>query len=106
LEVLARSPEESWNLCAPLNPFLRTWKTRSAAGRLKVTAWPRTASKRLGSSAYAARFEEIARSRPHRVDNKAASLAAQEEFIRARSASSRLFPLLWAPRKRFVNADA
>ncbi len=98
LEVLACSPGESWNLCAPLNPFLQTWKARSAAGRLKVTAWPRTASKWLGSPAYAARFEKIVRGRPHRAAGKAASLAAQEEFVRARLASSRLFPLLWAPR--------
>lgn len=98
LEVLARSPEETWNLCAPLNPFLRTWKARSAAGGLKVTAWPHTASKSLGGPAYAARFEEIARARPRRTDGRTASLATQEEFLRARLASSRLFPLLWAPR--------
>ena len=96
LEALGRPSAESWELCAPLNPFLRTWRKRSAAGCLRVTSWPRDASRLMGGEAYAARFEEIVRATPC-PGNVAASLAAQEAFIRARIDASHQFPLLWSP---------
>ena len=96
LEVLCHRAEDSWNLCAPLNPFLQTWKTRAAAGRLQATPWPRGASKRLGGPAYAERFAELLNNIPLRAAKPGASLAAQEEFIRERLDAAHLFPLLWA----------
>jgi hypothetical protein len=97
LEVLGYSPKESWKLCAPLNPFLHVWKQRAATGRLQVTPWPRSATKRLGGAAYAKRFEEMVHGDTQDAGKPAASLAAQAEFIRARLDSAHLFPLLWAP---------
>jgi hypothetical protein len=97
LEALGHSPEESWNLCAPLNPFLHGWKQRAATGRLQVSPWPRSAAKRLGGTAYAKCFEQMIRRATQDAGNPAASLSAQEEFIRARLDSAHLFPLLWAP---------
>jgi len=43
LEVLAQPVERSWERCAPLNPFLNTWRARAVAGRLLASPWPRSA---------------------------------------------------------------
>ena len=56
LEVLAHPAHETWAACLPLNPFLETWRQRAAAGKLRVTPWPRTAKGWLGGEAYARRF--------------------------------------------------
>ncbi len=95
LEVLRHPASESWAVCAPLNPFLATWKKRAATGRLQVTPWPRAAAKWLSGPAYAARFAEIVRGLPH-CPGPADSAAAQEEFIRARLDAAHQFPLLWS----------
>ena len=95
LEVLGRPTSESWSLCAPINPFLRTWKKRASAGTLRVTAWPRGAEKWLGGPAYAERFGEIFLPPGH--GRAADARAAQEDFLRDRLKSASLFPLLWAP---------
>jgi glycosyltransferase involved in cell wall biosynthesis len=96
LEVLARPARKSWRLCAPLNPFLEEWKSRTARRALQVTAWPEGAGDWLGGEAYARRFRKLARSPvSHRMD-AGASIAAQEEFIRAKLDAEHLFPLLWS----------
>jgi glycosyltransferase involved in cell wall biosynthesis len=95
LEVLAQPPGRSWDLCARLNPFLRIWKRRAEAGRLRITPWPRGAGKWLDGRAYARRFEQIVRATPRGAPPSGSDIAAQEEFIRARLGSEHLFPLLW-----------
>jgi glycosyltransferase involved in cell wall biosynthesis len=96
LEVLAQPLDRSWDLCARLNPFLRTWKRRAAAGRLQITPWPRSAGRWLNGCSYARRFEQIVRAPPQVAPPSDSSIAAQEEFIRARLGSEHLFPLLWS----------
>ena len=95
LEVLAQPPAHSWDLCAPLNPFLSIWRRRAAAGRLQLTSWPRTASRWLSGPSYARRFERIALRMPRVPTPAKSAVAAQEEFIRERLGSEYLFPLLW-----------
>ena len=97
IEVLSHPADASWKLCAPLNAFLATWKKRAAAGRLQATPWPRSSAKWLSGPAYAARFAEIARSTKRHTVDPTASLAAQDEFLRARLDSAHQFPLLWTP---------
>lgn len=96
LEVLARPIAESWNRCAPLNPFLETWRKRAAARRLQVTPWPRTAARWLSGPAYARRFEDILQSTSVTTASSAHSMAAQEEFVREKLHSRHMFPLLWS----------
>jgi glycosyltransferase involved in cell wall biosynthesis len=95
LEVLARPIHESWDVCAPLNPFLRTWRTRAGSRQLRVTPWPRGACRWLGGAAYARRFHaplaslsstRAATPNPERV---------QGDFIRGKLAAQNLYPLLW-----------
>jgi glycosyltransferase involved in cell wall biosynthesis len=95
LEVLAQPLDRSWNLCAPLNPFLTTWKQRVAAGRLQITRWPRSAGRWLNGNSYARGFEQIVRAKSQTEPAANSGVAAQEEFIRARLGSENLFPLLW-----------
>jgi len=95
LEVLAQPLDRSWDLCAPINPYLATWRRRAAAGRLQITPWPRSAGRWLNGSSYARRFEQIVRAPPQVAPPAASGIAAQEEFIRARLGSEHLFPLLW-----------
>ena len=97
LEVLVHPAPDSWRLCAPLNPFLRTWKKRASAGTLQVTPWPRGAEKWLGGPAYAERFLEIAQAPSRSHGRPADARAVQEDFVRARLKSACLFPLLWNP---------
>lgn len=96
LEVLAKPASESWRLCAPLNPFLKTWKTRAAAGCLSVTPWPQGAAKWLNGPGYGAQFSETVRAEPCCHGETSSSRATQEEFIRARLDAQHLFPLLWS----------
>ncbi len=95
LEVLAQPVDRSWDLCAPLNPFLPAWRRRAAAGRLRITPWPRRAAAWLSGKSYARRFGQIIRAMPHVAPDSADGIAAQEEFIRERLGSEHLFPLLW-----------
>jgi len=96
LEVLAQPSERSWELCAPLNPFLAVWKQRAAEKRLKTTAWPPQAARWLSGPAYARRFAEIVRRKPPAAMDPAAGRATQAQFIRERLDPRNLFPLLWA----------
>lgn len=96
LEVLARPPEESWRLCAPLNPFLEPWREAASRGLLKPAAWPEEAARWLGGEAYARRFAGIARSPGGAAVPQGGALAAQADFLRERLAAPNLFPLLWS----------
>jgi hypothetical protein len=95
LEVLAEPPARSWDLCAQLNPFLPAWKRRASTGRLQATRWPRNAGRWLDGCSYARRFEHIVRTTPQTALSADYSIAAQEDFVRARLGSEHLFPLLW-----------
>ena len=95
LEVLAQPVEHSWERCVTLNPFLKTWRQRSLAGRLKTSPWPRSAERWLGGCAYARRFLEMVPpllSPPPRVG---AGPAAQADFLRQKLRAANLYPLLW-----------
>ncbi len=94
LEVLTQPRRRSWELCAPLNPFLAVWQTRAAAKKLQVTAWPRTAEQRLSGEAYARHFARLARSNdaPH---NGRQALALQNALLEKKLCAANLYPLLW-----------
>ena len=95
LEVLAQPLEQSWERCAPLNPFLRTWHERALAGRLKVSPWPPSAARWLGGAAYARRFLQLVPPLFSRAPGPAAGRAAQADFLRRKLRSENLYPLLW-----------
>lgn len=97
LEVLARPAAESWEQCAPLNPFLRRWKSRAANGDLQATTWPASAHRWLSGESYAKSFWHTLRSRPGRQTlSGLASVMAQNELIREKLAPEHLFALLWS----------
>jgi glycosyltransferase involved in cell wall biosynthesis len=98
LEVLAQPPERSWEQCAPLNPFLRTWRTLASSGELRASAWPHSAARWLGGRAYARRFLEFAPPFLSRPPGPGASQAAQGEFFREKLRAENLYPLLWSLR--------
>ena len=98
LEVLAQPVEQSWARCAPLNPFLKRWRRRATAGQLRVSPWPRSASRWLGGRAYARRFFALVPSPPVRPPRKGVSQAAQAEFLRQKLRTEWLYPILWNSR--------
>lgn len=95
LQVLAQPPEVSWERCAALNRFLRTWRNRLTAGPLEVSPWPRTASRWLGGAAYAQRFLELLPSWDCEEPGRGAGHAAQTELLRKKLRAENLYPLLW-----------
>jgi glycosyltransferase involved in cell wall biosynthesis len=96
LQVLAHPPRKSWEVCAPLNPFLEAWRRRAATGGLRVTSWPRTAKDWLGGKAYARRFFAALSSEPNRHRKLFSPMAVQSDFIRSKLDSQNLYPLLWS----------
>ena len=97
LEVLAQPVAESWELCAPLNPFLSQWKIRATKGELQTTAWPASAARWLDGEAYARRFWRTMRSQPAGNNSvPPAGIAAQDELMREKLAPEHLFALLWS----------
>ena len=98
LEVLAQPIAHSWARCAALNPFLKAWRDRAAAGRLEASPWPRTAERWLGGRAYARRFLELVPPWLARAPRAGASQAAQTEFLRKKLRAEHLYPLLWNSR--------
>jgi hypothetical protein len=96
LEVLARPPAESWQACAPLNPFLSDWRERARAGCLAVTNWPRQSQRWLSGAAYAERLLRLRRPGSQPPLPTRSAVAAQRDFMRARLARENLYPLLWA----------
>jgi len=95
LEVLAQPRDRSWAVCALLNPFLKAWRQKAAAGGLQTTPWPRAAITRLSGRSYARSFRQIADAMPTTAPRSGAGTAAQAEFIRERLGNEHLFPLLW-----------
>ncbi len=96
LEVLSQPLERSWELCAPLNPFLEVWRRRAVKGRLQVTSWPRKAGRWLSGQAYAKRFADIISTQSPALLSANASVAAQKEFIRQKLDARHVYPLLWS----------
>ncbi len=97
LEVLAQPAAESWAKCRPLNLFLVAWREWAAAGKLRLTPWPRTAARWLGGRAYARRFFELAPLAPYAVPKLVDSTRVQRELLAAKLTGDNLFPLLWHP---------
>ncbi len=97
LEVLGHPVEDSWKLCAGLNPVLPIWEKRASTQSLRVTPWPRTAEKWLGAPAYADKFWKLAGADSIESSTVSKSRAAQAEFLRARLNAAALYPLLWEP---------
>jgi glycosyltransferase involved in cell wall biosynthesis len=95
-EIIAQPVAMSWERCAPLNPWLKTWRQRISRGDLKPTAWPRNADQWLGGVAYAKQFGRIARMRRRRMSGERTGATVQEDFIRERLDAGNLFPLLWS----------
>jgi hypothetical protein len=98
LEVLAQPVEQSWELCLPLNPFLKRWRDRAAAGALESSPWPRGAERWLGGRAYARRFLALVPPLLSRSPRAGASQAAQAEFLRLKLRAQNVYPLLWNSR--------
>lgn len=94
LEVLAQPVALSWQLCAPLNPFLSDWRRRAGAGALQVTRWPRTADRWLSGPAYARAFVRTLQ-RPSTRPNPDAAVRAQADFFEKKLAAANNYPLLW-----------
>ncbi len=97
-EVLAQPVERSWECCAPLNPFLKTWRERAVAGRLEASPWPRSAARWLGGRAYARRFFELVPPLLARAPRTGSSQSAQAEFLRKKLRAEYHYPLLWNSR--------
>ncbi len=95
LEVLAVPPSESWEKCAPLNPFLVRWRKLASAGQLKSAAWPAKADELLGGKAYAAAFLDLVLLPPPLNLKETTSVDAQRDFLRAKLRSENLYPILW-----------
>jgi hypothetical protein len=95
IEVLAHPAEHSWELCAPLNRFLRIWKQRASTGTLQVTRWPQTADGWLSGQSYAERFMHIRKQHPAKSPAVEDGLAAQRDFFEKNLAAANNYPLLW-----------
>jgi hypothetical protein len=98
LEVLAHPAERSWEHCAPLNPFLQTWRERARTGRLQTSLWPSSAARWLAGRAYARRFIKLVPPWLADPPRPRASQAAQTEFLRRKLRPEYLYPLLWNSR--------
>jgi len=99
LEILAQPLERSWELCAPLNPFLQVWRGLASCQALRAAAWPPTAKRWLSGKAYARRFMEIIATQPRRALPAKVSAATQDDFIRQKLRPEYLYPLLWNQQK-------
>ena len=97
IEVLAHPVAESLQTCLPLNPFLEIWIQRAAAGKLRVTPWPRTAEQWLSGHAYAHRFFSALSSKATRRP-LFSPIDVQTDFIENKLSADNLYPLLWSTR--------
>lgn len=95
LEVLTVPPSQSWEKCAPLNPFLLQWRKLASSGQLKPAEWPARADDLLGGKAYAAAFLDLLQLLPPRNLKATTSADAQRDFLRTRLCSENLYPILW-----------
>jgi hypothetical protein len=96
LEVLSRPAQESWERCAPLNPFLVEWQQRAAARQLQTSCWPAGARQWLSGEAYARHWAKAALRPCSSAPDAASAGAAQREFIQWKLGAEYLYPLLWA----------
>jgi glycosyltransferase involved in cell wall biosynthesis len=95
LEVLAHPAEYSWQLCAPLNPFLTGWQRRAQNQKLQVTRWPQRAARRLSGQSYAASLQRIVRQRSSSGPTTRDARQVQAEFFENKLAAANNYPLLW-----------
>lgn len=93
LEVLGVPPAQSWERCAPLNPFLTRWRQRAQQRKLQVTRWPRPADRWLSGASYARRFARLAAAPPPEKFPAAAPL--QVALVEKKLCAANLYPLLW-----------
>lgn len=96
LEVLVHPPEQSWALCAPLNPFLHTWRTRAARRALRVTSWPGGATQGLSGNACARRFGRLLAAASGSKAAPLASCSIQQQLMVEKLSAPHLYPLLWS----------
>ncbi len=95
LEVLALPADDSWEACAPPNPFLEPWRRQASQRRLRASSWNGRVAQRLSGRSYAARFLLLARRRPT-VPDPRAGMDAQTAFMRERLSREGQYPLLWS----------
>jgi hypothetical protein len=95
LEVLAQPARHSWELCAPVNPFLQIWQRRARTGRLQITRWPRPAEQWLSGETYAERFVALAHA-PAAAKKNLNAPRVQTDFFGKKLCPANLYPLLWA----------
>ena len=96
LEVLAWPAPDSFELCAPLNPILKAWRSRAETAKLDISPWPKSALKWLSGSAYGRSFSRMLNTSPPQRQRDRASLSTQAEFLRVKLAPENLYPLLWS----------
>jgi glycosyltransferase involved in cell wall biosynthesis len=96
LEVLARPSRETWETCAPLNPFLEIWRQRAEAKQLRATPWPHTAHRWLGGEAYAQRLFGALKAESYSTQRGHSPVRVQSDFITAKLDAQNLYPLLWS----------
>ncbi|MFO1513605.1 MAG: glycosyltransferase [Verrucomicrobiota bacterium] len=95
LEILARPARESWEACAPLNPFLEVWQRRASAKQLQVTSWPRSAKRWLSGAAYARRLLAALPANARLPETAFSPAEVQSDFVATKLAVHNLYPLLW-----------
>lgn len=95
LEVLAHPAEQSWTICAPLNPCLRRWRSLATAGRLAVSPQPSGAARWLGERAYTRHFSTLLHAQPAGTLSPGAAGEAAADFFRAKLGGANQYPLLW-----------
>lgn len=96
LEVLTHPAKETWGACAPLNPWLETWRGRAAAGKLRVTPWPRRAKSWLDGAAYARRFFAALTANSGSRPPAFSPVKVQSDFIASKLDARNVYPLLWS----------
>jgi len=95
LEILVQPAMNSWELCAPLNPFLAGWRRQAGRGELQVTPWPRSAGRWLSGDSYARHFVRLLHSCPASTSTAQNARRAQAEFFEKKLAAGNNYPLLW-----------
>lgn len=95
LEVLAQPVEHSWQLCAPLNPWLKRWRAAAGEAGLRVTAWPRISANWLAGPAYARRFWDGVGLEPAPLPRHFKGGKLLTECVANHLRPDQLFPLLW-----------
>lgn len=96
LEILSQPALQSWRSCAPLNPFLASWRQRADDGTLRITSTPRFAKEWVGGKTYARRLFDALGTLPSSGIGQQAAVRIQSEFISAKLHIRNLYPLLWS----------